>query len=252
MVDTSRLPISPEQAAAINPTLAVPVGLALPDPSGKPFNLLPAEIAAEYAKKRMRNMLIIAAAAVVVLLALLTVWRVLAVHSKENAVASLTAQKNYINNVEIPKYDKEVALRAQVQAQQAALVPLVAGETNFLIVLNQIGDYQTDPATLSNLTLTEVGATAAGTPSATTPAAASALPTSATIIATASGNLTVAALPQVTQWGLSMSQSPAFEGVSLGGSTLTPGNNLSFMGSWSINGNAHSERINLFDQPLPK
>ena len=45
MVDSS-LPITPEQAASINPTLAVPGGLALPDPAAAPFNLLPASVTA--------------------------------------------------------------------------------------------------------------------------------------------------------------------------------------------------------------
>ena len=35
---------APRRAASIDPTLAVPVGLALPDPAGKPFNLLPGEV----------------------------------------------------------------------------------------------------------------------------------------------------------------------------------------------------------------
>jgi type IV pilus assembly protein PilM len=252
LVDTSRLPISPEQAAAINPTMAVPVGLALPDPGGKPFNLLPDEIAAKFAEKHARNVLAISIAVVVVLLAALTVWRVLAVHDKENQVATLTSQQNFINNVEIPKYDKQVALKTKVVAQQAALRPLVATETNWLIVLNQLAQYQTTPAVLASLTLTEsAAAPAAGAAPAAAAPAAGASPLPSAIIATANGSVTVSTLPQVTQWGLTMSQSPAFVNVSLGGSTLSPGNTLSFSGTWEINGNAHSQRLSLFTKPVP-
>jgi len=145
LVDTSRLPISPEQAAAINPTMAVPVGLALPDPGGKPFNLLPDEIAAKFAEKHARNVLAISIAVVV--------GAPRCAHgvagprrSRQREPGSdSTSQQNFINNVEIPKYDKQVALKTKVVAQQAALRPLVATETNWLIVLNQLAPISNDP-----------------------------------------------------------------------------------------------------------
>jgi len=248
LVDMSRLPITPEQAASINPTMAVPVGLALPDPSGKPFNLLPAEVNAKFAEKRVRNYLMVGGAALLVIIVALTVWRVLAVNHAQNQVSSLTQQLSTINNVEIPKYDKAVALKAAVTAQQAALKPLVANEVDWLTVLNQIATYQPTTATLSTLTLSGATSTS-GTTSSTTPGAA---PAAAAPLGTASANVTTPSVPDVTAWGTSMGQSPAFTDVVASGN-LAPSTagTVSFTGSWNIGAAAVSNRSALFSKPVP-
>ena len=136
--------------------LAVPVGLALPDPAGKSFNLLPEEVRAKFAEKRARTYLMVGGAVVIALIAL-SLWRILAVNHAESQVTNLSQQLSTIKNVEIPKYDKSVALRASVISQQAALKPLVANEVDWLVVLNQVATYQPTTATLSSLVLTEWG-----------------------------------------------------------------------------------------------
>jgi len=246
LVDTSRLPISEEEAASINPTLAVPVGLALPDPAGKPFNLLPAEVSAKFAEKRVRSYLLVAGAAVLVILIGLTVWRVLAVNHAQSQVASLNQQLNTINNVEIPKYDKAVALKASVTAQQAALKPLVANEVDWLVVLDQVATYQPTTSTLSSLTLTGTPTTAAAAPGT------AASPSAGVNLATATASITTLSVPDVTAWGTSMNQSPAFANVVATGN-LAPSTSgtVSFNGSWNIDEQAVSTRSALFSKPVP-
>ena len=128
LIDTSHLPISEEQAKAINQTLAVPVGLALPDPKGEQFNLLPPEVAEERERRRIVRALGVCGLALVLLLVAGTGWRLLDYRSNKNKVSALETQVIFINKVEIPKYDKVVALAKQVQAQQAEFEPLVASE----------------------------------------------------------------------------------------------------------------------------
>jgi len=243
LIDASRLPISPEQGAVINPTLAVPVGLALPDRSGKPFNLLPREVSAKFAERRTRNFVIIGAAILLALIVVLSVWRYLSVHSAENQVANLTAQSHYINDVEIPKYDKAVALKAQVTTQQQSLLPLVSSEPDWLTVLNQVGQYQTTPVTLTDLQLTALAG-----PGATSPSAGS---TPSNSIANASGTLNTSTTADVTAWGLSMSLSPAFISPVATGN-LSPANGVvTFTGTWSVNQNVLSNRSKLFTKVVP-
>ena len=245
LVDTSRLPISPEEADSINPTLAVPVGLALPDPAGKPFNLLPAEISAKFAEKRIRKYLLVGGAVVLAVMIFLTVWRVIAVNHAQSQVSSLNQQLNVINNVEIPKYDKAVALKASVLAQQAALKPLVANEADWLTVLNQISTYQPTSSTLSSLALTESPTTTSTT---TTPAATATSPS----LATATAEVTTSSVSGVTAWGTSMSQSPAFTNVIASGNLAqSQSGTVQFNGTWSINSTAVSGRSSLFSRPVP-
>jgi len=251
LVDMSRLPITPEQAAAINPTMAVPVGLALPDPSGKPFNLLPAEVNAKFAEKRVRNYLLISGIVVLLAIVGLSVWRVLAVDHAQSQVTSLKQQLNTINTVEIPKYDKAVALKASVVAQQAALKPLVANEVDWLTVLNQASTYQPTTATLTSLTLTMASPTSTTTPATgSTPPAAT--PPASAILATASASITTPSVPDVTLWGTTMGQSPAFVNViATGNLAASPAGIVTFTGSWGINGNAVSTPPPLFSEPVP-
>ena len=263
-MDTSRLPISEEEAASINPTLAVPVGLALPDPAGKSFNLLPAEISAKFAEKRIRTYLLAGAAGLLVVLIGLTLWRVLAVNSAQNQVNSLQQQLTTINTVEIPKYDKAVALKASVTATQAALRPLVANEVDWLVVLNQVSTYQPTTATLSTLTLTATppATTSTGSAAATTPVTGAAAPSATTapsarpgptvVLGTAVATVYTQSVPDVTAWGTSMGQSPAFTDVIASGNLAqSTSGTVTFSGSWDLNGNSVSNRSAEFSKSVP-
>jgi type IV pilus assembly protein PilM len=247
-VDTHRLPITPEQAAAIDPTLAVPVGLAMPEPTGKAFNLLPGEVTARYAERRLRRTLMLVAAVIVLILVAASLWKVFSVRHEQQQIATLASQLQYINNVEVPKYDKAVALKAGVTKQQSELRPVVAGETDWLVLFNQIAQYIPPSAVLSSLQAQEGSSSSSGS----TPAApSSSAPSPTSVIATGSMNVTVPNYAGAVSFGQSMNQSPALSDVSLSGG-LTPGtNNLSFGVVFSVDGRAHSPRLHLFSQRIP-
>lgn len=249
LVDTSRLPISPEQADLINPTMAVPVGLALPDPSGEPFNLLPPEVVEARTLQRIRRVLTVCGAVLLVLLVGGTVWRVLGLRSAQDQVSSLKSQLVFINKTEIPKYDKVVALQNKVKTLQGQLEPLVAGEVDWLVVLNQFGQYLPSSAVLASLNLTASNTPTAGASKAGKGSSSSKASTS-TAIGTGSSTVDVPNLTSFSQFGNSMATSPALTlGPPTG--TLTNGSTITFDTNFSINSNAGTHRMSLFTQPVP-
>ncbi len=247
-IDTSRLPITPEQARAIDPTMAVPVGLALPDPGGKPFNLLPPEVTAGYVERKVRKALLAVGAIVLLLLIGGTVWRILSVQHAEGQVSSLDSQLSYINKVEIPKYDKVVAIQDQIRTLQQQDEPLVEGEVDWLVVFNQLGQYLPSSAVFSTLKLTEN--VEPGTPPTNAAGGSSTGSTTATPIGIGTGNVSVTSYTAFSQFGDSMAQSPA---LTLGAPsvTLTNGSSITFSIAFSIDAKAGSQRTSLFTQPVP-
>ncbi len=248
MTDTSRLPITPEQAAAIDPTLAVPIGLAIPDPSGRPFNLLPAEVRQQAAERKVRRGLLVGAGAILVLVIGLSAWRVLAVNDAKNQVKVLSASIAEIKTVQIPKYDKAVALKNSVAALQKQPIPALAGEVDWLVVLNQLGQYQPPNAVLSALSLQATPATTSPAPttgSSTTP------PPASVAVGTINTTITVPDLPSVTAWGQSMSGAPVLSNVIPTGTLAPLLSGVTFTASMGINGNAHSQRLSQFEEALP-
>ena len=255
MVD-SRLPISPEEAAAINPTLAVPVGLALPDPTGKPFNLLPREVTAKYVAKRVQRIMYAVIAVLVILMVVGSVWRVLSVHKAQNNVAALTAQLKTINNTEIPKYNKAVALGTEVQAKQAQLLPLISGEVDWLVVLNQFSTYLPSTAVAATMDLTDTvsgGTTGAAAAAATKTKTKSATTAPANngkkTIGSGTASITVPNLAAFTKFGNAMTVAPSFV-LSAPSGSLTNGSAISFNITFTINTLAHSRRLSLFNQAV--
>jgi hypothetical protein len=259
MTDTSRLPITPEQAAAIDPTLAVPVGLALPDSAGRPFNLLPKEVTQRASERKIRRGLLVGAGAVLALVIGLSAWRITAVNSAKGQVANLTSSITEIKSVQIPKYDQAVALKTSVETLQKQPIPVLADEVDWLVVLNQMSQYVPNNAVFSSLTMTATPPTAAtastsSSSSTSAPPAASsaaAVPTASEVVGTITTTISVPNLPSVTTWGQSMSGAPALTNVIPTG-TLSPlFSGVTFTASMDINGNAHSQRLSQFEQELP-
>lgn len=252
-VDTHRLPITPEQAATIDPTLAVPVGLALPEPTGKAFNLLPGEVTARYAERRLRRALMLVAGVVLLILVAASVWRVLDVRHEQQQIDSLTSQLHYINTVEIPRYDKAVALKADVTKQQAELRPVVAGETNWLILFNQVGQYIPPAAVLDALQAQE-GSNSSGSSSPSSATAAvppSTYPSPLSTIATGTMDVTVPNYAGAVAFGQAMNQAPGLSDVSLQGGLTPGGSNLTFSVSFAVTGRSHGSRLGIFEQRIP-
>jgi type IV pilus assembly protein PilM len=242
MIDTSRLPITPDQAATIDPTLAVPVGLAMSDPTGRPFNLLPPEVTQRAAERRVKRQMLVGAGAVLVVAVGLSAWRVLEVNNAKNHVKVLSANIAEIKTVEIPKYDKAVALKNSVAALQKQPIPVLTGEVDWLVVLNQVSHYQPPNAVFSALAMQAV-APAAGS--------AGALPPATTVIGSLTSTINVPDLPSVTVWGQSMSTAPTLTNVVPTGTLAPLVTGVTFTASGAVNGTAHSQRLSEFEQVLP-
>jgi type IV pilus assembly protein PilM len=254
-VDIDQLGITPAQAAEINPTLAVPVGLALPEPSGKTFNLLPQEIAIKAQERTVRRYCIAAVAVVAALLIGLTVWRVFTIQDKQKSVNSLAASNAEIQNVEIPKYNKAVQLQAQVTAQQAQLKPTVQAEINWLLVLNTISAYEPKSAVMAGISVTPSGTTSSSTSSSSSSSSSSSTattPVAQTPVAQASSTVTVQSLPDVTLWGQTFTLCPILVSVIPSG-TFAPADNgsVAFAVQMIIGSYALQTAPSPYTEPIP-
>lgn len=246
-VDVSRLKMSAGEAATINPTVAVPLGLALNGPSRTKFDLMPREVAVKQAERRIRRMLVIVAIGIVLILAAASVWRVLAVRSAQHDVTTLHGLVHTIDTVDIPKYDKAVGLANKVTALQGQLKPLVAHEVDWLVVLNQLGQYIPPSAVLGGLDLSSAtpvgGASSSGSSSSTT--------SGKTVIGAGTTTVSTGNLTEVTQFGLAMAKSPALGNVALSGPVSASGPAVTFPVTFTIKGEAHGQRLGLFEQRIP-
>lgn len=242
-VDVSRIRISPDEADSINQTLAVPLGLALNGPTRTRFELIPPEVEQKRAARRRKRLLTIALVGVALVLAAASAWRVLAVRSAEHKVAVLQSTIHTINTVEMPRYDKAVRLGDQVAALEHQLSPLVAHEVDWLVVLNQLGQYLPTTAVMNGISLT------ASTPPVG--ASSSASGPSATLIGTGSTTVYTQTLTQVTQFGLAMANSPALSAVDLSGGVSAGSSGVTFSVKFSITSAAHSQRVQQFEKRVP-
>jgi type IV pilus assembly protein PilM len=240
-LDLSDMPLTPDQAADVDTVVAAPVGLALPDPGGRPFNLLPSSVRTRALEKRVQRYLIRAAAAVLVLMVVLTGLRFLQVHSAQSHLSAINTQNATIRNVEIPKYDKALVLRDAVVKQSAQVLPTLGKEVDWLVVLNQIGQYIPSNAALSSITLA-----AASVPGQVTP--------TTTVKGESIGSVTTTvvakALTDVTAWGQSMAQSPVFNNVDLS-SGVSHNTSTNFGATLNILDGARSQRIGEYSVPTP-
>ncbi|MGH9110466.1 MAG: type IV pilus assembly protein PilM [Acidimicrobiales bacterium] len=251
-VDASRLPVSEAESASIDPTIAVPIGLALPEDRGTRFNLLPKEVSGRYAERRARRVLVLCAIALVVILAGATAWRILSIRSTEEGMTSLKTQIHTIDTVEIPRFDKSVRLAREATGLQTRLQPLVKNEVDWLVALNQIGQYLPKSAVLSSLQLT-ASSTPGGTPGAsvTSTAATSSATGAKKVIATGQADITVPAFPQVTTFGESMTKSPVIVDLTITGTLSAGTTSITFPATFGVDATAHGQRLSLFSEKLP-
>jgi type IV pilus assembly protein PilM len=247
-VDVSRLHVSPGEADSINQTVAVPLGLALNGATRTRFELIPPEVAAKRAARRRRRQLVLAGIATLIVLAGISAWRVLAVRSAEHQVATLQSTIHTINTVEMPRYDKAVRLGDEVTSLQHQLAPLVSHEVDWLVVLNQLGQYLPSSAVLDGVDLS------AATPTGGT--ASTAAPTTRSVIGRGSTTVFTHSLTEVTQFGLAMARSPGLSAVDLSGSvsdstTKADAFPVTFPVTFTITTAAHGQRERLFEERLP-
>ena len=242
-VDVSRIDVSSDEAESINQTLAVPLGLALNGPSRTRFELIPPEVAAKRAARRRRRILALALAGLALVLAAASGSRLLDVRSAEHQVAVLQSTIHIIETVDLPRYDRAVQLGNQVTTLQRAEAPLVANEVDWLVLLNQLGEYLPQSAVLNGVNLLATNPTggAGGSPTIA----------GSTVIGTGSTTVYTHTLTEVTQFGLTMARSPALSTVDLSGSVGASSTAVSFPITFSITTAAHSQRTQRFSERLP-
>jgi hypothetical protein len=170
----------------------------------------------------------------------LTAMRYLQVSGAQGQLNTIDAQNATIRNVEIPKYDKALVLRDQVVRQSSQVLPTLDKEVDWLVVLNQIGQYIPSSATLSSVTL--AAASAPGQPAA-------APTTTGVSLGTITTTVVAKALTDVTIWGQSMAKSPIFNNVDLS-SGVSHSSSTNFSATLNILNGARSQRTAEFSVPL--
>ena len=243
LVTSRRLRVSTSDAENINATVAVPIGLALNGPARTRFDLMPHEIGERRAARQVRRRLVLVAVGVAVVLLATSAWRVLAVRSAENQVATLQSTIHTINTVELPKYDKAVRVADKVTSLQKQDAPLVAKEVDWLTVLAQFNKYMPSGAAFQGLILSgtaQIGSTSAST--------AQSAPGS---IGSGTAVVTTGSLTQVTEFGLAMAKAPALTGVALNGSVAASSGGVTFPVAFTVNTKAHTQRSSIFERRLP-
>ncbi|MGH9044214.1 MAG: type IV pilus assembly protein PilM [Acidimicrobiales bacterium] len=237
-IDTSRLALSPEHYAEVDPVSAGALGLGLVEQSTA-FNLLPESVLSRARQRRIRTYLFRAAAAVVAILVVVTAARFLQIHNAESDLANVQAQNATIKNVEIPKYDKALELRDTVVRQSAQVLPVLAKEVDWLVVLNQIAQFIPTQDTLTNVTMQSSSIPGLST---------SGVATTGASVGSVSTSVIAKALTDVTAWGQSMTQSPIFNNVDLS-SGVSQGDGVTFSATLNILDGAKSQRMSEYTVP---
>jgi hypothetical protein len=167
-LDVSGLDLSADQAAAIDPVLAAPIGLALPEsnPSVRNFNLVPPEVLQRLFLRKVQRYTVIAAVVVGAALVAFGALNFLRIHSAQNGVNALTASVASLNG-QIPTYDKAVAVTDGLERSKAQVSTITASAVDWSAVVAEL-----NKTTPQGLSLTTFTGTAQGPASAaTTPAA---------------------------------------------------------------------------------
>jgi type IV pilus assembly protein PilM len=233
-LDLSRIDLDPEQAASIDPVLAAPIGLALPEPnpSVKKFNLVPPEVIQRAAQRRLARKVLAAALGVVVLLVAVSALRFMQVHNAENGVNSLKSSVAQLN-AQIPTYDKVVAIANELRVAKTQVTHQSAEAVDWSAVVSQLGSHI--PAGLAVTSFTGSGL-AGGSATPASSGAASATTTGNAPAPGSIGSLTVgvsgtfpssAHFDPVAQWidGLTASTMFTPPGVAAVANAPSPGGN---------------------------
>jgi type IV pilus assembly protein PilM len=217
-LDLSGFDLSPEQTASIEPVLAAPIGLALPepDPSVVKFNLVPPEVLRRERDRQLLRYSIIGVAAVAVLLGGLSAWRFLQVRSAQNDVHTLQVSVASLR-AQIPTYDKVVRANDELHVAEGQISHLDSTFIDWPAVLTELG-----ASTPSGLSVT--GFTGEAQTGSAAGASSSALPGSSSEGAVGNINLSVsgtfpadAHFSPVAEWIDSITSSSMFDPPSVSG-----------------------------------
>ncbi len=140
-LDLSRIDLTEEQAASIEPVLATPIGLALPEPNPdvRKFNLVPPEIAKRAFERKVTRQAFVAAAGVGLILLAVSGWRFWQVHNAENNVSGLHASVNALN-AQIPTFDKVVAIGNELRLARSEVSHVSTTAVDWAAVVSELGN----------------------------------------------------------------------------------------------------------------
>lgn len=248
-VDARRLHVSEEEAQAMNATVAVPLGLTIDGATRTHFDLLPPEVRQRRVDRHVKRMLVIAGIGVALVLAAASGWRVLAVRSAENQVATLRSTVHTINTVELPRYDKAVRVTNKVRSLQTQDRPLVANEVDWLVVLGQFSTFIPKGASLNGITLSALSPS--GAEPGSVAAVARTQSASTAVIGAGRSTVKTGSLTQVTEFGLDVAKAKALATVSLSGAVTSSPTSVTFPIDFAITSAAHTHRLSLFDRRIP-
>jgi type IV pilus assembly protein PilM len=214
-LDLSRIDLDEEQAASIDPVLATPIGLALPEPNAsvKKFNLVPPEVTQRAFERSVARKTFVAAGVVVLALVGVSAWRYLQVHNAQNDVSSLQTSVAQLNN-QIPTYDRVVAIQKELETAKGQVAHLSSTAVDWSAVITEIGHRM--PANLGVTSFTgassSTGGPATSTTATSTTAAGTAPPGSiGSLQLNVSGTFPSSAhFDPVAQWIDNLTASPMF------------------------------------------
>jgi type IV pilus assembly protein PilM len=173
-LDLSRIDLDQEQAASIDPVLAAPIGLALPEPnpSVRKFNLVPPEVTQRAFERMVAHKTFVAAGLVALALVGASAWRFLEVRSAQSGVTDLKGDVARLN-AQIPTFDKVVSIAKELRVAQTEVIHISSTTVDWAAVVNQLG--QRIPSGLAITSFTGTGAGTTGTVASTTSTSATTL-----------------------------------------------------------------------------
>lgn len=138
-LDISKVDLQPEQAASIDPVLATPIGLALPEPNPTvhKFNLIPPEVVERAFQRKLAKWSLVGAVAVAVILLGFSALRFVQVHNDENDVNQAKASIATLQR-QIPKYDPVVAANKVLHQTKGEVTSITTGAPDWYPVLNAL------------------------------------------------------------------------------------------------------------------
>jgi type IV pilus assembly protein PilM len=165
-LDVTALDLQPEQVASIDPVLAVPIGLALPESNNsvRNFNLVPPEVLQRLFLRKVQRYTVVAAVVVGVAVIAFGVLNFLRIHDAQNGVDALTADVHSLNK-QIPKYDTAVKVTQGLQRTKGEVSAITVSAVDWSAVIGELS--KTTPTGLSLTSFTgQASSGAAPTPAA--------------------------------------------------------------------------------------
>lgn len=152
-LDVSALDLQPDQATAIDPVLAAPIGLALPEPnpSVHNFNLVPPEVLQRLFLSKVQRYAFVAAAVIGVALVAYGALDFLRVHDAQNGVNGLTTSVASLN-AQIPTFDKVVAADSELQTSKGQVSAITTAAVDWAAVVSELSKTTPNGLSLTSFT----------------------------------------------------------------------------------------------------